>query len=144
MKIQSTEYSMYITIWRSLIHALERSVGRSINYESNGVRCIIGSGRGLERRGNGTDRLGTEKEYEEGDTKSERVSNLNRNSDRYLWKLTEFEVNRARDTRRSQNIHSITKVYVRSKKFVYSSDGKKLKHVHVYVSIHSYFEFARY
>lgn len=116
MEIQSTEHSMYITIWRSLIHALERSVGRSINYESNGVRCIIGPGRGLERRGNGTDKLGTEKEYEEGDTKSERrVSNLNRNSDRYLWKLTEFEVNRARAT---ETLVS-HKIYTQSQKSTY-------------------------
>lgn len=54
--------------------------------------------------GNGTDRAGTEKkQYEEGDTSGERErergeSNLNRNSDRYLWKLTGLEVNRGTET----------------------------------------------
>lgn len=101
------------------IHVRERSVERSINYESNGVWCIIEPGRGLERRGNGTDRPGTERRrrawrrgYKEGER---RESNLNRNSDRYLWKLTEFEVNRARATETlvsHEVIHSVTKVHV--------------------------------
>lgn len=81
--------------------------GRSINYESNGVRCIIGLAGGLERRGNGSDRPVDREEAARrsrdrrgrgGEEGRRGESNPKRNSDRYLWKLTEFQVNRARAT----------------------------------------------
>lgn len=62
MKMEGTMKNRTHTVRCTLPKPDSRSlVGRSINYESNGVRCIIGPGRGLERRGNGADRAGTEK-----------------------------------------------------------------------------------
>lgn len=63
----------------------------------------------MEPTGRGQRRSSTKKEIR---AKKERErergeSNLNRNSDRYLWKLTGLEVNRGTET-----LSSLTEIYV--------------------------------
>ena len=61
----------------------------------------------MEPTGRGQRRSSTKKEIRAERERERGESNLNRNSDRYLWKLTGLEVNRGTET-----LSSLTEIYV--------------------------------